>query len=219
MQDDAIQVFTVQGSSPERFSQAVPPRVSFMAAIDTPFSLLVRLQGREKDDAWRECSVLHEPLIRRWVGRLISKPDSIDDVTQEVLKALVEGLPGFQHNRRKGAFRAWLRSIMIHRVRRYWRNRHPNVKQLSQARDLEDPRSKLSRLWDKEHGRHVVRSLLEKVRPEFDHETWDIFQRLVFGGSTPREIAADRGCSLNVVYMAKSQVLRRLRLEGEGLIE
>ena len=57
MQDDAIQVITVQGSCPERFSQAVPPRVPFMAAIDTPLSLLVRLQGREKDDAWREFSV------------------------------------------------------------------------------------------------------------------------------------------------------------------
>jgi RNA polymerase sigma-70 factor (ECF subfamily) len=190
-----------------------------MAAIDTPLSLLDRLQGHDKEDAWRQFSVLYDPLIRRWVGRLISKPDSIDDVTQEVLKALVEGLPGFQHNRHKGAFRAWLRSIMIHRVRRYWRDRHPNVKQLSQARDLEDPRSELSRMWDTEHDRHVVRSLLEKVRPEFDDRTWDIFRRLVFGGYTPREIAADFNCSLNVVYMAKSLVLKRLRLEGEGLIE
>jgi RNA polymerase sigma-70 factor (ECF subfamily) len=190
-----------------------------MAAIDTPLSLLARLLSHEDDEAWQQFSVLYEPLIRRWVGRLILQPDSVDDVAQEVLKALVEGLPEFKHNRRKGAFRAWLRSIMIHRVRRYWRDRNPNVKQLSQARDLEDPRSELSRLWDTEHDRHVVRSLLEKVRPEFDDTTWEIFRRVVFGGSSPREIAADLGCSLNVVYMAKSQVLKRLRLEGEGFIE
>jgi RNA polymerase sigma-70 factor (ECF subfamily) len=190
-----------------------------IAALDTPLSLLDRLLCHEDDEAWQQFSVLYEPLIRRWVGRLVAEPHSVDDIIQEVLKALVEGLPGFQHNRRKGAFRAWLRSIMIHRVRRYWRDRHPNVMQLSQARDLEDPRSELSRLWDTEHDRHVVRRLLEKVRPEFDDSTWEIFRRLVFGGSTPREIAVDCKCSLNVVYMAKSQVLRRLRLEGEGLIE
>jgi hypothetical protein len=66
----------------------------------------------------------------------------------------------------------WLRSITIHRVRRHWRDQRPSVKQLSDARDLEDPRSELSRLWDSEHDRHVVRTLLEKVRPEFDDWTW-----------------------------------------------
>jgi RNA polymerase sigma-70 factor (ECF subfamily) len=190
-----------------------------MAAIDTPLSLLDRLQGHEKEEAWTQFRTLYDPLIRRWVGRLVSRADSVDDITQEVLKALVEGLPGFRHNRRKGAFRAWLRSITIHRVRRHWRDQHPTVKQLSDARDLEDPRSELSRLWDSEHDRHVVRTLLEKVRPEFDDKTWDIFRRLVFGGSSPREVATDLNCSLNVVYMAKSLVLKRLRLEGEGLIE
>jgi RNA polymerase sigma-70 factor (ECF subfamily) len=190
-----------------------------MAAIDTPLSLLDRLLSHDDAEAWKQFSGLYEPLIRRWVGRLVSRPDSVDDITQEVLKALVEGLPRFRHNRRKGAFRAWLRSITIHRVRRYWRGKRPTVKQLSDARDLEDPRSALSGLWDEEHDRHVVRSLLEKVRPEFDDRTWEIFRRLVFGSSSPREVATDLGCSANVVYIAKARVLKRLRLEAKGLIE
>jgi RNA polymerase sigma-70 factor (ECF subfamily) len=190
-----------------------------MASIDTPLSLLDRLLRHEPDEAWQQFSALYDPLLRRWVGRLVSRADSVDDVTQEVLRALVVGLPRFRHNGRKGAFRVWLRSITIHRVRRHWRDQRPSVKQLSDARDLEDPRSELSRLWDKEHDDHVVRSLLEKVRPEFDDQTWEIFRRLVFDECSPREIAADRGCSLNVVYMAKSLVLKRLRLEDEGLIE
>ena len=190
-----------------------------MAAIDTPLSLLDRLLSHENDEAWRRFSELYEPLIRRWVGRLVSRPDSIDDITQEVLKALVEGLPGFRHNLRKGAFRAWLRSITIHRVRRHWSDQHPNVKQLSDARDLEDPRSALSQLWDDEHNRHVVRSLLTRVLPEFDAKTQDIFRRVVFDGSTPRAVAADLGCSPNVVYIAKAHVLKSLRLEAKGLLE
>jgi len=191
-----------------------------MAAVDTPLSLLDRAMSHDdREGAWKELHDLYEPLIRRWAGRLVSRPESVDDITSEVLKALVEGLPGFQHNGRKGAFRAWVRSITVHRVRRHWRDKRPNVKQLSDARDLEDPRSELSGLWDREHDRHVVRSLLEKVRPDFDDQTWEIFRRLVFVGSSPREVAADLGSSLNVVYMAKSQVLKRLRLEGKGLIE
>jgi len=190
-----------------------------MAAIDTPLSLLDRLVSHEDDESWQRFSDLYEPLIRRWVGKLVSRPDSVDDVTQEVLKALVEGLPGFQHNRRKGAFRAWLRSITIHRVRRHWRDQRATPAQLSDARDLEDLRSALSLLWDGEHNRHVVRSLLERVLPEFDAKTQDIFWRLVFDGSSPREIAAKFGCSANVVYIAKARVLKRLRLEASGLVE
>jgi RNA polymerase sigma-70 factor (ECF subfamily) len=189
-----------------------------MSTIDTPHSLLDRLLGDEKEEAWNRFSGLYDPLIRRWVGRLVSRADSIDDIAQEVLKALVEGLPEFRHNGRKGAFRAWLRSITIHRVRRHWRDNKPSVKQLSDARDLEDPHSDLSRSWDTEHDRYVVQKLLKQIRPEFDDKTWDIFRRLVFDECSPREIAADLGCSLNVVYMAKSLVLKRLRLEGEGLI-
>ena len=189
-----------------------------MPGVDTPLSLLERLMTPDNEEAWREASDLYEPLIRRWVGRLVPQPD-IDDITQEVLKALFKALPDFRHNGRKGAFRAWLRRITIHRVRRHWRNRRPTAAQLSDARDLEDPRSELSRLWDEEHDRYVLRSLLERVRPEFDDRTWDIFQRVVFGGCSPGEIATDLGCSPNVVYIAKSHVLRRLRLEAEGLIE
>lgn len=190
-----------------------------MAAIDTPLSLLDRLRNHDNDEAWRQFSILYEPLIRRWVGRLVPRPDSIDDVTQEVLEALVEGLPGFRHNLRKGAFRAWLRSITIHRIRRHWRDRRPTAAQISEVRDLEDPRSALSRLWDIEHDRYVVRSLLERVRPEFDSRTWDIFHRLVFGGCSTAEVARSLGCTANAVYIAKSHVLKRLRLEASGLVE
>jgi RNA polymerase sigma-70 factor (ECF subfamily) len=190
-----------------------------MAAIETPLSLLDRLRSYKDHEAWQEFSGLYELLIRRWVGRLVSRPDSVDDITQEVLKALVEELPHFRHNLRKGAFRAWLRSITIHRVRRHWRDQQPTPAQLSDARDLEDPRSALSGLWDIEHDRYVVQELLKRIRPVLDDRTWDIFQRLVFRGCSPREIARDLECSPNVVYIAKSHVLKRLRLEARGLIE
>jgi RNA polymerase sigma-70 factor (ECF subfamily) len=190
-----------------------------MAGVDTPISLLDHLLAENNDQAWRQFQGMYDPLIRRWVGRLVSRLADVDDIAQDVLEALVEGLGDFRHNGRTGAFRAWLRSITVHRVRRHWKDRRPSAAQLSEATDLEDPCSELSRLWDDEHDRYVVRSLLERVRPEFDDRTWDIFQRLVFGGCSPREIARDLGCSPNVVYIAKSHVLKRLRLEAKGLIE
>jgi RNA polymerase sigma-70 factor (ECF subfamily) len=72
---------------------------------------------------------------------------------------------------------------------------------------------------DRSQSNGEVRSLLERVRPEFDDRTWAIFRRLVFGGCSPWEVARDLGCTPNAVYIVKSHVLKRLRLEASGLIE
>jgi RNA polymerase sigma factor (sigma-70 family) len=190
-----------------------------MAGIDTPLSLLDRLLSHDDAEAWHQFSILYEPLIQRWVGRLVVQAADVDDVVQEVLKALLEGLPTFQHNHRPGAFRSWLKSITIHRIRRRWRAQRLTAQQISDAKGLEDPHSGISRLWDQEHDRHVLRVLLERVRPEFDARDWGIFQRLVFEEASPRDVALDLGISPNAVYVAKARVLKRLRVEGRGLIE
>jgi RNA polymerase sigma-70 factor (ECF subfamily) len=192
-----------------------------MAGIDTPLSLLDRLARHDDAEAWGQFSRLYEPLIRRWVGRLVSQPDAVDDVTQEVLKALLEGLPTFEHNLRPGAFRAWLRSIAVHRVRRQWRSQHQHTGAAppSELSQLEDSDSGLSRLWDQEHDRHVLGMLLEKVRADLDARTWNVFHRLVFEEVPARDVARDLGISANAVYIAKARVLKRLRLEAKGLIE
>lgn len=189
-----------------------------MAGIDTPLSLLDRLLRHDDAAAWEQFAELYEPLIRRWVARLVTQPADVDNVVQEVLTALLEGLPKFRHNFHRGAFRTWLRSITIHRVRRHWRTRGPAAGPIPELENLEDPRSDLSRIWDDEHDRHVLHSLLEKIRPEFDDRDWRIFESLVLGGLPARRIADEEGCSPNAVYIVKSRVLKRLRLEARGLI-
>jgi RNA polymerase sigma-70 factor, ECF subfamily len=190
-----------------------------MAGIDTPLSLLDRLLRHDDAEAWDQFSVLYEPLIRRWVGRLVSEPGARDDIVQEVLTALLDGLPKFQHSLRPGAFRSWLRSITVHRVQRHWRARQRTAEQVPDLNALEDPDSGMSRLWDSEHDRHVLGALLERIRPEFDTRTWGVFQRLVFDAASPQDVARDVAISCNAVYIAKARVLKRLRLEGKGLIE
>ncbi len=46
---------------------------------------------------------------------------------QEVLVAVLNDLPKIQHNPRTGAFRSWLRTILVNRVREFWRARIPKV--------------------------------------------------------------------------------------------
>src|SRR5205814_920513 len=139
-----------------------------------------------------------------------------DDLVQEVMSVVVRELPGFQHDQRQGAFRCWLRTITVHRLRDFWRGRkyRPEAsgdsdleKRLEQ---LEDPASGISRLWDQEHDQHVLRRLLELIQLEFSSATWEAFRRVTLDEKRPAEVAAELGTTVNAVLLAKSRVLRRL---------
>jgi len=192
---------------------------------ETSVSLLERLRDQADRDAWGQLVDLYAPLIAAWLRRQGVPPSDIDDLVQEVLGVLVRRLPEFRHNRRVGAFRHWLRTVMVHCLRRSARTRRrhpemPGAADLAPLLDqLEDPGSHLSRLWDREHDLHVARRLLERVEPEFQPGTWHAFRRQVLEGASAAEVAAETGASVNAVLIAKSRVLNRLRQEGAELID
>jgi RNA polymerase sigma-70 factor (ECF subfamily) len=83
----------------------------------TSKSLLARASDGSDQEAWRRLMELYQPLIGRWVRPHVAQRADAEDVVQEVLTALVRELPRFEHNQRPGAFRAWLRTITVHRLR------------------------------------------------------------------------------------------------------
>ena len=192
---------------------------------ETSHSLLERLRQRPEGDDWRQLVELYAPLLRAWLGRQGVQGADADDLVQEVLAVLVRELPRFEHNQRAGAFRRWLRLILVHRLRDFWRARQHRPEPaggsdaLRRLEELEDPDSGLSRLWDEEHDRHVVRRLLERIQGEVTPSTWQAFRRVVLEGKGEDSVAAELGLSVNAVFIAKSRVLHRLRREAGGLID
>jgi RNA polymerase sigma-70 factor (ECF subfamily) len=194
--------------------------------MDTPLSLLERLCEEPTEEAWRRLDYLYRPLIRRWVLR--GDPTlgaEVEDVIQEVMKGLVEELPRFRHNRRKGAFRAYLRQMTLHRLQAFWRSRgkRPLLLQEDSAHSplmqLADAASDLSRLWEEDHNQHVMRGLLALLQPEFNPTVWKAFTRQLFDDAEPAAVAAELGIQVSAVYLAKSRILKRLRQEGQGLLD
>jgi RNA polymerase sigma-70 factor (ECF subfamily) len=57
------------------------------------------------------------------------------------------------------------------------------------------------------------------VRDDFEPRTWDAFWRVTIDGQSPADVAADLGVSANVVYLARSRVLRRLADQFAELID
>jgi RNA polymerase sigma-70 factor, ECF subfamily len=192
--------------------------------MDTSVSLLERLAGSPSDEDWRRLLDLYQPLLRAWMGRAGVDATDVDDLTQEVLLVVFREVGGFER-RRTGAFRSWLRTILVHRVRDHFRaaNYRPTATGdsdfLRRLDELESPESALSRLWDRAHDEHVAASLLRRVQGDFAPATWQAFVRHILEGEPAPQVAEELGLSLNSVLLAKSRVLKRVRHELAGLVE
>lgn len=191
----------------------------------TSISMLQRLQQADDPDTWNRLVALYAPLLRSWLQKYDVQATDTDDLMQEVLMAVSSDLPTFEHSGRPGAFRAWLRSMMVNRLRNFWRarGRRPLARggsdlehRLSQ---LDDPASEMSQIWNQQHDLHVAKQLLEMTKPNFTDETWTAFSRVAIQGHRPGTVAEELGISVNAVFIAKSRVLSRLRQEAAGLVD
>jgi RNA polymerase sigma-70 factor (ECF subfamily) len=191
---------------------------------ETRQSLLLRAQTGE-EDAWKDLADLYRPLIIGWLNRQGVRAGDLEDLSQEVLLCVVKNLPGFQHSGNRGAFRAWLRTIVCSRTTDYWRAAGSSAATIGGSgataalEQIADPDSDLNRQWDEEHDRYVLGCLLDLVAEEFEPATLRAFRRLALDGASGAEVAGELGLSVAAVYVAKSRVLHRTRQEAGDLID
>ncbi|MCI0640509.1 MAG: sigma-70 family RNA polymerase sigma factor [Gemmataceae bacterium] len=192
---------------------------------DTSLSLLEQLRSGADPSSWERLVTIYTPLLQVWLRRFQVLPAAdVDDLTQEVLLAVSKDVARFEPSSASGGFRAWLRGILVNRVRYFWRARQHRPAAiggsdfLNKLDQLSDHASQVSQHWDKEHDLQVMRRLLELVQPRFAGATWQAFQRQAVDGRSAEEVAAELGMPLHSVYASKSRVLKALRTLAEGLL-
>jgi RNA polymerase sigma factor (sigma-70 family) len=196
-----------------------------MAHDETSLSLLDELCHAPRGTAWDRLVAAYLPLLRGWITRYNVQPADAEDLAQDVLVVLMKELPSFRHNQKRGAFRNWLRRILVNRLQNFWRMRGRRIEQGSgdlladQLGELADPHSANSQFWDREHDRHLALQLLALLDSRFTPTTRAAFRRLVLEGADADVVAQELGLSLNAVFTAKSRVLRELRIMGRGLLD
>jgi RNA polymerase sigma-70 factor (ECF subfamily) len=192
--------------------------------METSLTLLERLAGKPTERDWQRLVDLYQPLLRTWLLRAGVPAADLDDLSQDILLVVVREVGGFDH-RHAGAFRGWLKTILLHRVRDFFRSRShcPQAVGGSAVLDclarLEAPDSELSQLWDREHDQFLAQRAMARVQADVTLVTWQAFQRYLVDGQPPTQVAQELGLSLNSVLLAKSRVLKRLRQELAGLVE
>lgn len=183
-------------------------------------SLLNGMKAVASESYWRRFVDIYQPLLDTWLRRQGIPPAMADDVRQDVLVKVHQEIATFRHNGRTGAFRAWLRAILAHRLRttlrREWREPHPVDEALVEQLAQED--SIMTRQWNAEHDAFVIDRLLELVAGEFQPQTLQAFRRIVLDNDHVVQVAEELRMSPNAVRIAQSRVLAALRRVGEGLV-
>ena len=192
---------------------------------ETSLSLLERLRHSPENEGWNRLADLYTPLLRAWLRRYDVQDSDANDLVQEVLLAVSKDLGKFEHRGQPGAFRGWLKAILINRLRKFWRarDRRPQARGDSdidaRLAQLDDPASEMSQIWNREHDQYVLRQLMALAEPHFEPNTWKAFCRVALDGAKPDGVAKEMGISRNAVVIAKCRVLSRLRQDSEGLVE
>jgi RNA polymerase sigma-70 factor, ECF subfamily len=187
--------------------------------MDTSSSLLVRLRRSDNQDAWGRFVRLYTPLIYAWGRKVGLQSADAADLVQDVLTTLVRKLPEFDYQQ-AGSFRGWLRTITLNRWRDQCRRKaaRPTEKAANQILDVAAPPDQDS-FGELDHRQHLVARALELMQTEFQATTWKACWELVVAGRPAADVARELKISENAVYLAKGRVLRRLRLELEGLLD
>ena len=189
-------------------------------SVKTSQSLLQEAKHDPQSEAWFQLNSIYDPLISGWIVRAGVEESEVGDITQEVLQTLAQDLSKFEHNGRVGAFRNWLKTITIHRCRRYWdkKKKRSNDQSLNSnagihvLNELEDPCSDFSVLWDKEHDDFVFEKILELIRNEFEPQVFEIFVRNTIEGDSPKLLASQFGITIGNIYKIKSVSYTHLTL-------
>ena len=190
---------------------------------ETSLSLLAQLQESDEADSWARFARLYTPLITAWLRKYDVQNSDIDDLMQDVFLAVSKDLPRFER-RGPGAFRGWMKGILVNRLRNFWRSRDRRPLAVAgsdidaRLAQLDDPTSQQTQIWNRQHDQIVMRQLLEMVKPQFESTTWKAFCRVALDGQKAQTVADELQISRNSVFLAKSRVLRRLRQEAEGLV-
>ncbi|MGY8767509.1 MAG: RNA polymerase sigma factor [Pirellulales bacterium] len=184
----------------------------------TSISLLRRLGQPNHESAWTRFVDLYAPLIYQWGENQGLNTADAADLVQEVLSILVHKLPEFEYDPKR-RFRGWLFTVTANKAKDL--HRRNSVRPESGNENTVDHipvASNVDLFEETEYHNYLVKRALTLMQSEFTDPTWQACWKHVVEDKKAAEVAQELGISTNMVYLAKSRILRRLREELKDVL-
>ena len=72
--------------------------------------------------------------------------------------------------------------------------------------------------WEHDYQRRITAMAMERVKSEFQTKTWDAFWRTAVQDESATDVGRVLSMSPGAVYVARSRVLARLKIEVKSMI-
>ena len=188
-------------------------------------TLLLRLRDWDNREAWGEFLERYAPKIYGWCRRYELQESDAADVTQNVLRKLINALRTFEYDPTQGSFRGWLKTVTNNAIRDFLRDitRHGrgsgDTKDLTRLAAIQTPSAleELAQEIEKEGERELLREAEVRVQSRVKEHTWDAYCITVLEDRSAAEAAEQLAMSVDDIYVAKSRVLKMLKREVDRL--
>lgn len=193
-------------------------------SLSTRQSLLVQIRDLNNDGAWTQFVDAYAPLVYRYARRQGLQDADAADVTQDVLRSVVQTAGEFVYDPSRGRFRTWLYTVTRNKVLNHLaKARH--APQVAAETDLwqqiegaADSASGDASVWDRDYERRMFEWACQRVRENFREATWQAFWMTAVEALPPQEVAQRLEMSVGAVYIAKSRILAAMKDEVARLV-
>lgn len=192
-----------------------------MPDIRTSTSLIQRVKLHEST-AWAQLVDVYGPLVYSWCRvRGLSEHDA-SDLVQTVFLTVSTAIERFRREQKSDTFRGWLRTITRHAIADHIRA----IDEKPQARGGTTGQIRIMDLADDDahapgessdgdvlpsERAMLCKRFLEILRPEFEPQVGESFERTTIHGDRAADVAASLGITVSSVYKSKTRVLKKLR--------
>ncbi len=196
-----------------------------MNVDDSPLtraSLLVQIRDGANHGAWQEFMKLYSPVVYGFARKRGLQDADAADLMQDVMRSVSSAIGRLDYDRKQGSFRGWLFTITRNKVFNFFSARKIRPQgsgDSSTNRILEEQPDSGdgSDEWELEYQKRLASLAMERVKHEFQPNTWQAFWLTAVEGVAAAEAARQVGISPGAVYVAKSRILARLKEEVESM--
>ena len=188
-----------------------------MSSTPTRASLLLELRDRDNSLAWREFVSLYMPLLYRYALKAGLQDSDASDVAQDTMRQVVRNIDHFEYDSKRGSFRGWLLTIARNIIRNHWNHSPTKVRGTGDTAMIsllhEQPSKEEKDHWEVEYQKRLFEVAAEKIRGSFRESTWQAFWLSSVDGLDSAEVASRLGMTPGAVYIARSRVIAKMRVE------
>ncbi|HEY3966707.1 MAG TPA: sigma-70 family RNA polymerase sigma factor [Planctomycetaceae bacterium] len=196
-----------------------------MPVDDSPLtraSLLIQIRDAANHGAWREFVDLYGPVVYGFARKRGLQDADAADLMQDVMRSVSSAIGRLDYDRNQGTFRGWLFTITRNKVFSFLAARRirpqgsgdsTTNRMLASHPDTNEG----SDTWEVEYQRRLAAIAMERVKGEFQENTWRAFWLTAVEGTAVADVAKEAGMTAGAIYVAKSRVLARLKEEVEAM--